>query len=104
VVQALRGQTTRLEAADRAVLAGVPASARPALPVLGRLDDFLERPRLALAEARAHIDGYGFSCRALCKERLAGAAGLLTREAEVGTIARMANARRPSYVETGSKD
>jgi tRNA(Ile)-lysidine synthase len=104
MVRALRGQAARLDAADRALLAGVCASARPALPVLRKLGGFSEPPRLALAGTRAHIDGYGFCCRALCEERLAGAAGLVTKEAEVGTIARMANARRPSYLETGSKD
>ena len=103
-VQGLRGLGARLQAADRALLAGVPASARPALPLLRKLDDLSEPPRLALAGTRAHIDGYGLCCRALCEERLAAAAGLVTAEAEVGTIARMAKTRRPSYVGMGSKD
>jgi tRNA(Ile)-lysidine synthase len=104
MVQALRGLGARLEGADRAALAGISASARPAMPLLRKLDALTEPPRLALAGTRAHIDGYGLCCRALCEERLGAAAGLVTTEAEVGTIARMAKTRRPSYVEMGSKD
>lgn len=98
-VEALRGQAARLEPRDRAVMLGVAVSARPALPVFRAVDDLGGPPRLAMAGAGAHIDEDGLCCRALCEERLAAASGLVTREAEIGPIARMANPLLPSYVE-----
>ncbi|HEY4031251.1 MAG TPA: tRNA lysidine(34) synthetase TilS [Caulobacteraceae bacterium] len=103
-VEALRGQGARLEPCDRAALSGVPAAARPSLPLWRNLDDDGASPRLALAIPRAHLEYNGVRCRALGGERLAAAAGVVTREAEIGTNARMANAGLPSYVGTGSKD
>lgn len=104
VVEALRGQGSRLDPRDRAALAGAPAAARPALPVWRKLDDPGSPPRLALAGTHAHLQCYGVRCRALSGERLAAAAGVVTIEADIGTNARMADVRLPSYVETGSKD
>ena len=104
VVEALRGQAARLDPSDRAALAGMPAAARPALPLWRMLDDPAAPPRLALGRAHAHIGCNGVRCRALCEERLAAAAGLVASEAEIGTNARMANSPLPSYVEAGSKD
>lgn len=103
-VEALRGHAARLEALDRAAMLEVPASARPGLPVIRRLDEPQATPRLALMDARAHIDPGSSSCRALCEDRLAAATGLVTCETEIGTIARMANSLRPPYVRVGSKD
>lgn len=103
-VEALRGQGARLDPRDRAALAGFPAAARPALPLWRNLDDDGSPPRLALAAARAHLQCNEVRCRALCGERLAAAAGVVTKEAEIETNARMADARLPSYVEAGIKD
>ncbi|MEI9889580.1 MAG: tRNA lysidine(34) synthetase TilS [Caulobacteraceae bacterium] len=103
-VEALRGQAARLDSRDRAAMLGVAASARPALPVFRTVDEPGTAPRLALAGAGAHIDEVGLRCRALCEERLAAASGLVTREADIGTIARMALPLSPSYVRAGSKD
>jgi tRNA(Ile)-lysidine synthase len=103
-VEALRGQGARLRPDDRAALMRVPASARPALPLWRNLDDHRAPPRLALAIPYTHLQHNGVCCRALSGERLSAAAGVVTREAEIGTNARMADAGLPSYVETGSKD
>jgi tRNA(Ile)-lysidine synthase len=104
IVEALRGQGARLDRRDRSALAGVPAAARPGLPLWRNLDDDAARPRLALARADAHIEHNDVRCRALCEERLAAAAGVVTTEADIGTNARMAHLPLPPYVETGSKD
>jgi hypothetical protein len=103
-VEAMRGHAAQLDAQDRAAMLGVSVSARPALPVFRMLDDERAAPRLALDGARAHIDFDGPSCRTLCEDRLAAAAGMVTWEAEIGTIARMAKSLRPPYVKAGSKD
>jgi tRNA(Ile)-lysidine synthase len=108
-VEALRGQASRLDPVERRRLVGFSPAARPALPALRKLDDPSAPPRLALAGARAHIDGNGVRCRALCEQRMAAAVGFVTREteigqAEIGTIARMANLTLPSYVGMESKD
>jgi tRNA(Ile)-lysidine synthase len=104
VVEALRGQASRLGSDDRAALAGIPASARPALPLWRKLDDRVAPPQLALAAPRPHLPSNGVRCRALCEERLAAAGGAVTREAEIGTNPHMAYLPVSSYVETGSKD
>jgi tRNA(Ile)-lysidine synthase len=104
MVEALRGRGAQLDAGDRAVLVGIPAAARPALPLWRNLDDHSSSPRLALAIPRAHLQCNDVRCRALCGERLAAAGGVVTKEAEIGTNARMADAGLPSYVEAGSKD
>jgi tRNA(Ile)-lysidine synthase len=104
VVEALRGQGARLDPQDRAALAAVPAAARPALPLWRKLDDFPAPLRLALAAPHAHLGYNGVRCRALCEERLAAATGVVTTEAEIGTIARMVYLPLPPYVEAGSKD
>ena len=83
-VEALRGHAARLDAQDRAAMLGVCVSARPALPVFRPLDDDRAAPRLALDGARAHIDFNGPSCRTLCEDRLAAAAGMVTCETEIG--------------------
>ena len=103
-VEALRGHAAGLGDADRAVMLGVAVSARPALPVFRTLDHERAAPRLALRGLRAHIEFESPSCRPLCEDRLAAAAGMTTREAEIGTIARMAKSLRPPYVKAGSKD
>jgi tRNA(Ile)-lysidine synthase len=108
-VEALRGHAARLDARDRTAMLGVSVVARPALPVFRRLDHQPAAPRLALPGADAHIDFDSPSCRALCEDRLAAAAGMVTWEAEIGqaeirTIARMAKSLRPPYVKAGSKD
>ncbi len=104
VVEALRGQAAKLEPEDRAVVRDVPAAARPALPLWRRLGDFADPPRLALAAPHAHLGDNGVRCRPLCEERLAGATGVVTAEAQIGTIARMVYLPLPPYVEAGSKD
>jgi tRNA(Ile)-lysidine synthase len=103
-VEALRGQTARLNVRDRAALLGVAVSARPALPVFRSVEDQAAPPRLALAGSGPHLGPEGFGCRTLAGERMAAAAGLVTREDQCGTIARMADSLRPPYVEAGCKD
>jgi tRNA(Ile)-lysidine synthase len=103
-VEALRGQAARLGDRDRAAVLGVAVSARPALPVFRSVEEAAAPPRLALAGSDPHVGPEGFCCRPLAGERLAAAAGLVTREDRCGTIARMANSLRPPYVEAGSKD
>ena len=103
-VEALRGQAARLNDRDRASVLGVAVSARPALPVFRSVEDPSAPPRLALGGPDPHIGPEGFGCRPLVAGRLAAAAGLVTREHDCGTIARMANSLRPPYVEAGSKD
>ena len=104
MVEALRGHGARLGPDDRAALVRIPAAARPALPLWRNLDDARSPPRLALDYARAHLQCNDVRCRALSGERLAAAAGVVTNEAQIGTNARMADARLPSYLEAGSKD
>jgi tRNA(Ile)-lysidine synthase len=104
VVEALRGQAARLDPDDRAVLWGVPAAARPALPVWRRTGDFAAPPRLALAAPHAHLGYNSVLCRPLCEGRMAGATGVVPTEAQIGTIARMVYLPLPPYVEAGSKD
>jgi tRNA(Ile)-lysidine synthase len=103
-VEALRGQAARLGPRDRAAVLGVAVSARPALPVFRSVEDLTAPPRLALAGSDPHVGLEGLGCRPLAGERLAAAAGLVTREEQCGTIPRMANSLRPPYVEAGSKD
>lgn len=83
-VEALRGHAARLVPGERAAILGVAVSARPALPVFRSVDDEGAPPRLALPSADAHIEVEGRSCRALCAERLAAAAGLVTKESQIG--------------------
>jgi tRNA(Ile)-lysidine synthase len=104
VVEALRGQGSRLGPDDRAALAGIPAAARPALPLWRKLDDRVAPPRLAVAPPHPHLRYNGVRCRVLCEERLAAASGAVTREAEIGAIPHMAYLPVPPYVEAGSKD
>jgi tRNA(Ile)-lysidine synthase len=104
VVEDLRGKVVRLNPEDRAVLRGVPAAARPALPIWRRLDDFAAPPRLALAAPHAHLGYKDARCRPLCEGRMAAATGVVTTEASVGSIARMVCLPLPPYVEAGSKD
>jgi tRNA(Ile)-lysidine synthase len=104
VVEALRGHAARLDREDRAVLKGVPAAARPALPVWRRAGDFAAPPRLALAAPHAHLGYNNVRCRPLCEERLVAATGVVTTEAMIGTIVRMVCLPLPPYVEAGSKD
>ena len=104
VIEALRGQAARLDPRDRAILAQVPAAARPALPLWRNAGDFASPPRLALAAPHTHLECNGVRCRPLCEERLAAAAGATTTEAMLGTIARMVYLPLPPYVEAGSKD
>jgi tRNA(Ile)-lysidine synthase len=99
--QALRGLAARLAPGERARLREIPAWARLSLPVWRRRDDPSAPLRLALGGPDAHIDGNGLRCRALCQERFAAAAGLVSNEVEIGTFARMANVPRPSYVGAG---
>ena len=96
--RALRGLASRLAPEARAHLRDIPAWARPSVPVLRRLDDASAPLRLALGGPGAHLDGISLCCRALSQERFAGAAGLVSNEVEIGTIARMANVPRPPYV------
>jgi len=104
VVEALRGQAARLDPEDRALLARVPASARPALPLWRKLDDRAVSPRLALALPHAHLRYNGVRWRALCEERLAAATGVVAREVQIGTNPHMAHLPIPPYVEAGIKD
>ena len=104
VVEALRGQASRLEPEDRAALKAVPAAARPALPVWRRPDDFAAPTRLAFVAPHSHLGHNGVRCRALCEERMAGVAGGVTAEAQIGSIARMVYLPLPPYVGAGSKD
>jgi tRNA(Ile)-lysidine synthase len=108
-VEAVRGQVARLGPEDRAVLGGVPAAARRALPVWRTPDDFAAPPRLAMAAPHSHLGWNSVRCRALCEERLAGAAGQVTTEAQIGeapigSIARMVYLPLPPYVGAESKD
>jgi tRNA(Ile)-lysidine synthase len=104
VVEALCGKAVRLNPENRVVLRGVPAAARPALPVWRKLDDFAAPPRLALAAPHAHL-GYNIvRCRPLCEGRMAAATGVVTTEARIGSLARMVYLPLPPYVEAGSKD
>ena len=98
VVEALRGQGARLDPDDRAAVAAIPASARPALPLWRKLDERVARPRLALAAPHTHLQYNGVRCRTLCEERLAAAGGAVTREAEIGINPHMAHLPVPSYV------
>ena len=102
-IEALRGQSARLDPRDRGVVRGVAASARPGLPVFWTSADN-GLARLALTGSDAHIGDNGVQCRALCEGRLAAANGLVTREADIWTIARMAKSLPPPYVVAGSKD
>jgi tRNA(Ile)-lysidine synthase len=104
VVEALRGQASKLDVDDRAVLAGIPAAARPALPVWRKLDDRVAPPRLAVAAPHPHLRYNSVRCRMLCEERLTAAGGAVTREAEIGANPHMAYLPVPPYVEAGSKD
>jgi tRNA(Ile)-lysidine synthase len=103
-VEALRGQGARLDPSDRAALAAIPASARPAMPLWRKLDDRVAPPRLALGAPHTHLQYNGVRCRSLCEERLAAAGGAVTREADIGTNPHMAHLPVPSYLESGSKD
>jgi hypothetical protein len=71
-------------------LRGFPAAVRPSLPVLCRTDTEIRPVCLALAGNGAHIDLEGADLRVLTAERFAAAAGLASKEAEIGTIAHMA--------------
>jgi len=104
VVEPLRGQGARLDPRDRAVLGSIPAAARLALPVWRKLDDEGAWARLALDDVHDHLGYNGVRCRALCEERLAACAGVVSREAEIGTNARMVHLPFPAYLEAGSKD
>jgi tRNA(Ile)-lysidine synthase len=102
-IEALRGQAGRLDPRDRASVLSVPASVRPGLPVFRSIGND-DAPRLALAGSGAHVGNNSVRCRALCEARLASANGLVTREADIWTIARMAKSPPPPYVVAGSKD
>jgi tRNA(Ile)-lysidine synthase len=104
IAEALRGQASRLGPEDRAILARIPAAARPALPIWRKLDDRDAPPRLVLGTSHHHLHYNGVRGRALCEERLAAAGGAVTREADIGTTPHMAHLPVPSYVEAGSKD
>ncbi len=102
-IEALRGQAGRLDPRDRAAVLSVAASARPGLPVF-RSMGIDDAPRLALAGPGAHVGNNSVRCRALCEARLASANGLVTREADIWPLARMAKSPPPPYVVAGSKD
>jgi len=104
IIEALRGQAARIDPRDRPALAAIPAAARPSSPVWRKLDEPSEPPRLVLAAPHAHLGYNGVRCRALCEARLAGAVGVVTREADVGTNTRMAHLPLRPYVVAGSKD
>jgi len=103
-IEALRGQLSRLGTKDRAEVVKVSVSARPVLPVFRTVDQKGAEARLVLTGSGAHIEDQNVRCRALCEARLAAAIGLVSSEAEIGTIARMANFSTPHYVGAGSKD
>jgi tRNA(Ile)-lysidine synthase len=96
-VEALRGQMSRLDPADVARLRDVPVFVRPSLPVLRAPDDLVAPGRLALAGQGAHIGFIETSLSVLCEHRFAAAAGLVSREVDIGTIARMAKVLVRSY-------
>jgi tRNA(Ile)-lysidine synthase len=104
VIEPLRGRAAILGPEDRAHLARLPASARPALPLWRKLDDAAGPPRLALAAPHAHLQDNGVRCQALSQERLAAAAGVVAREVQIGTNPHMAHLPVSPYVEAGSKD
>jgi tRNA(Ile)-lysidine synthase len=102
-VRALRGIAGRLEEADAAAARAFPASVRPSLAVLCHADGEMGSVRLALARNGDHIGTIGWTLRPLASERFAGAAGLVTKEIQIGAIARMAVVPPPSYVEAEGK-
>ena len=102
-IEALRGQAGRLDPRDRTAVLSVAASARPGLPVVRSVGND-DAPRLALDGPGAHVGHNGVRCRALCEQRLAAANGLVTREADIWPLARMAKSPPPPYVVAGSKD
>jgi tRNA(Ile)-lysidine synthase len=98
-VQALRGLTKGLEAADAAALRDIPASDRPSLPVLRHADGRVRLVRLASAREGDHIDEADGWVRTLVEHRFKAACGLIEREDDIGTVACMAKFHPPSYVE-----
>ena len=97
-VEALRGQASRLGPADSARLRDIPAFVRPSLPALRSGKGLRSSVHLALVGKGDHIGVIGASLRALSQDRFVGAIGLVTKEDEIGTFARMANSPPPPYV------
>jgi len=97
-VDALRGLASRLGPADHARLRDIPAFVRPSLPALQSGKGLQGTVHLALAGKGDHIGAMGVSVRALSQDRFVGAVGLVTKEDEIGTFARMANSPPPPYV------
>jgi tRNA(Ile)-lysidine synthase len=97
-VQALAGLAARLDPADKAALAGIPASDRPSLPVLRDGEGRVRLARLAMSGHDDHIEGAVGRVRLLVEHRLKAACGLMRREQDIGTTARMAKFHPPSYV------
>jgi hypothetical protein len=99
----LAGLARRLDAADAAALRGVPASDRPSLPVLQNAEGRVRLVRLATAGQGDHIDCAPGLVRMLVERRFKAACGLILREDDIGTFARMANSHPPSYVQAEAK-
>ncbi len=97
-VEALRGLASRLSPSDNARLRDIPAFVRPSLPALRSGKGLESTVRLALVGKGDHIGAIGASVRALSQDRFVGAVGLVTKEDEIGTFARMANSPPPPYV------
>jgi len=102
-VQALAGLAARLAPADAATLAGVPASDRPSLPVLRDGEGRVRLARLATAGHDDHIEGAIGRVRLLVEHRFKAACGLMRREQDIGTSARMAKFHPPPYVGAEGK-
>jgi tRNA(Ile)-lysidine synthase len=102
-VQALSGLARRLEDADIAVLRDIPASDRPSLAVLRHADGRVRLVRLASAGEGDHKDEAVGAVRMLGEHRFKAACGLIQREDDIGTFARMAKFHPPSYVEVEGK-
>jgi tRNA(Ile)-lysidine synthase len=102
-VHALAGLAARLPPADAAVLAGIPASDRPSLPVLRNGEGHVRLARLATAGHDDHIEGAIGRVRLLVEHRFKAACGLMRREQDIGTPALMAKFHPPSYVGAEGK-
>jgi tRNA(Ile)-lysidine synthase len=99
----LSGLAASLDHQDEALLRMVPASDRPSLPVFMDADGRVRLASLALQGLGAHKcrDNRWFA--PLIEPRLKAACGLIQREDEIGTNARMAKLHPPSYVGAEGK-
>jgi tRNA(Ile)-lysidine synthase len=100
-VRALAGRAARLETSDAAVLRAIPASDRPSLPVLRHVSGCVRLACLAPRRQGAHMDEADVEVRGLVEPRVRSACGLIVREDQIGTNARMAKSPRPPYVGAG---